>query len=319
MREHTLWFASFVRGESSFTSGDTSNRGNVSNWGVPAMARDRTGVPLLQHGEQLGFPCLKSMEGVGPKGLSGIPRVVGTWAFPSPGPKELPQSMPEWAKASRHWPVSTSQAWERGVVAPVLFKARTPLPKTREDNFSSYEKAEEEGRESTLPLAHEGATSSSPSFQAPNSWEGSKVEKQGSSSHQSCRAKQEGPATTYSELGCCQPLVTTRTLAHLRFRRSAVFSSIATNLPQESPNFLKRLLPQRCKGRPKILTHTRRAPPLSPSRHPTDGFHFSRQKLFPLKRLVPKLYTLSTLSANSNSRSKRFSLTFDSHRFPSKN
>ena len=136
------------------------------------MARDGTGVPLLRHGEQLELPCLKSMEGVGPKGLSGIPRVVGTWAFPSPGPKELPQSMPEWAKASRHWPVSTSQAWERGAVAPVLFEARAPLPKTGGDNFSGYEKAEEEGRESMLPLAHEGATSSSPSFQAPNSWEG---------------------------------------------------------------------------------------------------------------------------------------------------
>ena len=141
---------------------------------------------------------------------------------------------------------------------------------------------------------------------------------QGSSSHQSCKPKQEGPATTCNELGCAN-LVSTRTLAHLRFRRSAVFSSTVTNLPQESPNFLKRLLPQRCRGRPKILTHTRRAPPLSPSRHPTNGFHFSRQKFLPLKRLVPELCTLSVSSANSNSISKIFSLTFDSQRFPYKN
>ena len=124
--------------------------------------------------------------------------------------------------------------------------------------------------------------------------------------------------TTCSELGCCQPLVSTRTLAHLRFQRSAVFSSIATNLPQ-SPNLLKRLLPQRCRERLKILTHIRRTPPLSPSRHPIEGFHFSRQKLLSLKCPTLELYTLSASSANSNSRSKRFSLTFDSQRFPSKN
>ena len=142
---------------------------------------------------------------------------------------------------------------------------------------------------------------------------------QASSSHQSCKAKQKGPATTCSELGCSHPLISTRILAHLRFRRSAVFSSTATNLPQESPNFLMRLLPQRCRGRPRILTQTRHRFPKSPSKQPTEGFHFSRQKLLPLKRLAPDCNTFSTSSANLNSRSRRFSLTFDSQRFPSKN
>ena len=64
--------------------------------------------------------------------------------------------------------------------------------------------------------------------------------------------------------------------------------------------------------------HKARTPP-SPSRHPMDGFHFSRRKLLPLKCLTPDLDTLSALSANSNFRSKRFSLTSDSQRFPSKN
>ena len=141
---------------------------------------------------------------------------------------------------------------------------------------------------------------------------------QGSSSHHSCKAKQEEPTTTYNELGCYQSLVSTRTLAHLRFRRSAVFSSTATNLPQESPNLLKRFLLQRCKGRPQILTHTRRAPPPPPSRHPTEGFHISKQKLLPLKRLTPDLDTLFASSSNSNSRSKRFPPMSNSQRFPSK-
>ena len=122
------------------------------------------------------------------------------------------------------------------------------------------------------------------------------MEMQSSSSHQSCRVKQKGPTTTCSELGCYQSLVSTRTLAHLRIWCSTVFSSTTMNLPQESPNLLKRLLPQRCRGRPKILTHTRRVPPPSPSRHPTDGFHFSRQKLLPLKLLTPDLDTLSASS-----------------------
>ena len=172
-------------------------------------------------------------------------------------------------------------------------------------SFSGDGEVEEEAKVPTLPLARAGATSSSLSFLAPSSWEGSTVEMQGSSSHHSCKAKQEEPATTCNELGCCQSLVSTRTLTHLRFQRSAVFSSTATNLPQESPNLLKRFLPQRCRGRPKILTHTRCAPPPPPSRHPTEGFHLSRQKLLPLKRLTPDLDTLSASSANSNSRSKR--------------
>ena len=132
------------------------------------MAEGGAGVPLLRHGEQLRLPCLKSMEGAGPKGLSGIPIVAEIWAFPSPSPKELPQSRPEWAKTSRRWSVSTSQAWERGAAAPILSEAEAPLPKTGEDNFSGYGKTEEEGQESTLPLVREGATSSSPSFQVPN-------------------------------------------------------------------------------------------------------------------------------------------------------
>ena len=114
-------------------------------------------------------------------------------------------------------------------------------------------------------------------------------------------------------------MISTRILAHLRFQRSTVFSSTTMNLLQESPNFLMRLLPQRCRGRPRILTQTRRGSPLSPSKQPTEGFHFSRQKLLPLKRLAPDCNTLSASSANLNSKSRRFSLTFDSQRFPSKN
>ena len=286
--------------------------------GDGAGAGEGAGAPLLRRGEQLGLPCLKSIEGAGPRRLK-APKVAETWAFPSPGPKELAQAKPEWAMASIRSPVSTSQAWEGGVAAPVMSEAGARLPKTDGGNFSGCRETKGEGWEPTLPLVRDGATSSSSSFQAPAPWEGSTVEMQASSSHQSCTTKQKGLATTCSKLGSFHPLVSTRILAHLRFRRSTVFSSTATNLPQESPNFLKRLLPQRCRGRLKILTQTRRAPPLSPSKHPTEGFHFSRQKLLPLKCLTPELHTLFASSANSNSRSSRFSLTFDSQRFPSKN
>ena len=51
--------------------------------------------------------------------------------------------------------------------------------------------------------------------------------------------------------------------------------------------------------------HKARTPP-SPSRHPMDGFHFSRRKLLPLKCLTPDLDTLSALSANSTSKAKDF-------------
>ena len=158
---------------------------------------------------------------------------------------------------------------------------------TSGSSFSGCGETKGEGWAPTLPLAGDGAASSSLSFQAPTPWEGSIVEMQASFSYQSCKAKQKGLATTCSELGCSHPLISTRILAHLRFRCSALFSSTATNLPQESPNFLKRLLPQRCRGRPRILTQTRRGSPLSPSKQPTEGFHFSRQKLLPLKRLAP--------------------------------
>ena len=158
---------------------------------------------------------------------------------------------------------------------------------TKGSSFSSCGETKGEGWAPTLPLAHNEAASPSSSFQASTPWERSTVEMQASSSHQSCKAKQKGPAATYSELGCSHYLISTRILAHLRFRRWAVFSSTTTNLPQESPNFLKRLLPQRCRGRPRILTQTRHRSPLSPLKQPTEGFHFSRQKLLPLKRLAP--------------------------------
>ena len=268
------------------------------------MAGVGAGAPFLRH-EHLGLPCPKMLERAGTFALKRGPGLAEKWAFSGLGPKVLVQAKSEWALASGHWPKSSSQAWVRKSIASVLSEAGAPLPKTGGGNFSGDEEAEEEGKVPTLPSARAGATSSSLSFLASSSWEGSTMEMQGSSSHHSCKAKQEEPTTTCNELGCYQSLVSTRTLAHLRFRRSAVFSSTATNLPQESPNLLKRFLLQRCKGRPQILTHTRRAPPPPPSRHPTEGFHLSRQKLLPLKRLTPNLDTLSTSSANSNSRSKR--------------
>ena len=72
-----------------------------------------------------------------------------TWAFFSPGPKELPHARLEWAMAFRLWPMSISQAgergrwpvftlraWERVAVAPVLSEVGAPLPKTGGGNFS---------------------------------------------------------------------------------------------------------------------------------------------------------------------------------------
>ena len=133
-----------------------------------------------------------------------------------------------------------------------------------------------------------------------------------SSSHHSYKAKQEEPATTCSELRGCHSLVSMRTLTYWRFQRSTIFSSTTTNLSQESPNPLKIFLSQICRGMPKILTHTRRTPHPSPSRHLTEGFHLSKQKFLHLKRLTLDLDTLSASFANSNSKSKRFPPMSDS-------
>ena len=75
-------------------------------------------------------------------------------------------------------------------------------------------------------------------------------------SHHNWIAKQVEPATTCREIGKFYPLTPTRTLAHCKFLRSVVSSSTPTKWSPTSPKFLKKLIPQRCSGRPRILTHT---------------------------------------------------------------
>ena len=70
---------------------------------------------FLRRGEQMGLPCLKSIERVGLRGLK-APKEAETWAFPSPGPKGKAQAKPEWAMVSLRRPVTTSQAWEGGLL-----------------------------------------------------------------------------------------------------------------------------------------------------------------------------------------------------------
>ena len=112
--------------------------------------------------------------------------------------------------------------------------------------------------------------------------------------------KQEEPTITYKELGNF-PLILGRILAHCEFLHSAVSSSIATRLSQASPNLLSKPFPQRCKGRPKTLTHTSRTS-LASMRQPIDGFHHFSRRLFPLNHFTPEWNTLlaSTTSSNLN-------------------
>ena len=140
------------------------------------MAGVGAGAPFLRH-EHLGLPCPKMLERAGTFALKGGPGLAETWAFSGPGLKVLVQAKSEWALASGHWPKSSSQAWVRKSIASVLFEASAPLPKTGGGNFSGDGEAEEEGKVPTLPSERAGATSSSLSFLASSSWEGSTVER----------------------------------------------------------------------------------------------------------------------------------------------
>ena len=122
------------------------------------MAGVGAGIPFLRHGEQLRLPCPKSLEEAETMGLKGFPSLVETWAFPSLGPEVLTQAKPDWALASRRWPISTSQAWEKKTAAMVLSEAGAPLPKTSGGSFSGCREVEEEGKVPMLPSAREGAT-----------------------------------------------------------------------------------------------------------------------------------------------------------------
>ena len=88
-----------------------SKRGDATFWGVLEKEGVTEGAPL-RRSEQLGISCPKALEGAGPRGLREEP--IETWAFPSLGPKGLPQVRLEWAKTSRSWPDSSTRAWERG-------------------------------------------------------------------------------------------------------------------------------------------------------------------------------------------------------------
>ena len=65
---------------------------------------------------------------------------------------------------------------------------------------------------------------------------------------------------------------------------------------------LKNSSPQRCKGSPKILTHTSQFF-LSSERQPKEGFHQSKRIHLPLKHLTPECSTRSTSAPSSNSKS----------------
>ena len=103
-------------------------------------------APLLRRGKQMRLPCPNSIKRVGPRGLK-APKEAETWAFLSPGLKGKAQAKPEWAMASIRSPVSTSQAWEGGVAAPVMSEAGARLPKTGGGSFSGCRETEGEGWE----------------------------------------------------------------------------------------------------------------------------------------------------------------------------
>lgn len=96
-------------------------------------------------------------------------------------------------------------------------------------------------------------------------------------------------------------MILARILTHCKFLHSAVSSSMATRLSQASPNLLNKPFPQRCKRRPKTLTHTSRTS-LASMRQPIDGFHHFSRRLFPLNHFSLEWNTLlaSTTSSNLN-------------------
>ena len=104
---------------------------------------------------------------------------------------------------------------------------------------------------------------------------------QGAVSHHNWTTKQVEPTTSCRELGKFHPLTLTRTLTHCKFWRSIVSSSTPTKWPHASPKFLKKLIPQRCRRRPRILTYTSWLF-LSSMRQPTEGFHQSKMRHLPL-------------------------------------
>ena len=93
----------------------TLPRGRLSETGDEAGAGEGAGAPLLRCGEQVGLSCPKTREGAGPRGLSD-PKEAEAWAFPSPGPRGKAQSKLEWAMVPLRQLVTTSQAWEGGLL-----------------------------------------------------------------------------------------------------------------------------------------------------------------------------------------------------------
>ena len=125
---------------------------------------------------------------------------------------------------------------------------------------------------------------------------------QGADSHHSWTAKQVEPNTNYNELGKFHHLIATRILAHCKFRRSFVSSSILTKRPQASPILLKKLIPKDAEEALKFL------PTLLGSSYPLRGnqqkdFTSPREYILPLNHLTPECSTRSTSTSSSNSKS----------------